>query len=53
MAKWIVKEVVEFSKVIEADTKEEALAEFGNLNADTRQIKITAKKLAQEVDDGQ
>ena len=41
--KWIVKELVEFTKEVEAETKEEALEEYGNLNADTRQIKITAK----------
>lgn len=41
--KWLVKEVVEFSKVIEADTEHEAIEDFGELNANTRQLRIKAR----------
>ncbi len=40
-----VTRLVELSKVIEATSKQAAIEEFGDLNADQKVIKETAKKV--------
>jgi len=40
-----VTRLVELSKVIEATSKKEAIEEFGDLNADQKVIKETAKQV--------
>ena len=45
MKKYLVTRVVELSKEIEAESKEEAIEEFGDLNADQRVIRETAKEV--------
>ena len=43
--KYLVTQTVKFSKVIEADSKQEAIDNFFMLDADTEQVKIIAKKI--------
>lgn len=45
MKRFLVKRVVEFSKVIEAATKEKAIDEFGDLDADMKTLKETATEI--------
>lgn len=45
MAKFLVKRHVVLSKVVEARTREEAIEEFGDLDADQRVTKQTAKRV--------
>ena len=43
--KFLVKQIIELSKEIEANTKEEALEYFSEKDAGTKLLKFTAKKL--------
>jgi len=43
--KFLVTQTVKFSKIIEADNKQEAIDNFYMLDAETEQVKITAKKV--------
>jgi len=43
--KWIVKEVIELTKVVEGETPEEALDNYDQHDAATRLINFTAKKV--------
>ena len=45
MRKYLVERTVKFSKVIEANSKREAIEEFGDWNANQELIKETAKIL--------
>ena len=48
--KFLVTQTVKFSKIIDADSKQDAIDNFYMLDAETEQVKITAK-LAKQFDE--
>ena len=53
MKRWLVKEVLEFTKVIEVETKEEALEAWSTVDAGIRRISLTAREVREEPRQGQ